>query len=61
MEFMYLTRKIVCSFRKTWGATTEKLPDLSLSFDFVNKPPSIISPPHEIPKLNKPPEGLNMA
>ena len=26
--------------------------------DFVNKPPSLISPPLEGPKLNKPPGGL---
>ena len=31
---------------------------ISLSHNFVNKPPSLISPPVEGPKLNKPPGGL---
>ena len=37
---------------------TEKLPNISLSLDFVNKPPSLLSPPLEGTKLNKPPLGL---
>ena len=39
VESVYLSRKIVCWIRKIWNKGTEKL------LDFVNKPPSLISPP----------------
>ena len=49
--------------RPNMGKRTENLPNISSSFDFVNKAPSRKSPPpsSELPKLNKPPWGLNRA
>ena len=38
-----------------------KLSYISMSLDFVNKPLSLISPPQECCKLNKPLQGLNRA
>ena len=45
IEFLYLSRKIVCLIRKIWNKGIEKLPNISFSLDFVNKPPSLISSP----------------
>ena len=41
-----------------WDKITEKPQNVSLSLDFVNKPPSLISPPLKVLKLNKAPGGL---
>ena len=40
---------------QSMGRRTEKLSCTALSFDFVYKPPSLISPPLGCPKSNKPP------
>ena len=52
-----MDKKNCIVFRKIWDKRTEKLPNISWSLSFVNKLPSLISPPHERPKLNSPPPG----
>ena len=63
---IYLSRKVVCGFRKIWNKGTEKLPNISLSLGVVNKPPSLISPlsiktPSGKSAIKEAPRGLNRA
>ena len=45
VELMRLSHKIVCRFRNIWDKRTEKQPNISLSLDFVHKPPFSNKPP----------------
>ena len=45
VEFMYLSRNTYVDSAKIWDKRAEKLPNISLSLDFLNKPPSSNKPP----------------
>ena len=60
VEFTCFSRKIVPCFRKIWDNRTEKLPTISLSLDFVSKPPSN-KPPSGRSEIKLAPGGLDRA